>query len=217
MGHLPSADRCKIPPNKKNMRQLLPTQMFATSNEKYDAIIERIVELHAKNVPILVGTRSVWASEELDKRLNEKGLEHRVLNARQDAEEAAIIAEAGQPGRITIATNMAGRGTDILLGRGVADMGGLHVIATEPQTTSRIDRQLFGRAGRQGDPGQAQMFACVEDDLFIRHARNIRNGWRAIGADRLIKVAQSRAERIARFNRKQVLRADDWMDQSLPF
>jgi preprotein translocase subunit SecA len=207
----------RIPPNKPNIRKLLPTRMFDTAEQKYDAIVERVVELHAKGVPILIGTRSVWASEELDKRLTAKGLQHRTLNARQDAEEAAIVAEAGQPGKITIATNMAGRGTDIHLGRGVVELGGLHVIATEPQTSSRVDRQLFGRAGRQGDPGQAQMFASIEDDLFIRHARHSRKLWRAIGANRLIKMAQARAEKIARFNRKQVLKADEWMDQSLPF
>jgi preprotein translocase subunit SecA len=120
-------------------------------------------------------------------------------------------------GKITVATNMAGRGTDIKLARGVTDVGGLHVIATEPHGSGRVDRQLFGRAARQGDPGVAQMFACAEDDLFVRHARHLRKGWRAIGAARLIAIAQARAEKMARFNRKQVLRNDDWMDQSLPF
>jgi len=112
---------------------------------------------------------------------------------------------------------MAGRGTDVHLGRGVAEMGGLHVISTEPQPSGRIDRQLFGRAARQGDPGFAQMFASVDDDLFLRHAPRIRKMWRIIGANRLIKMAQDRAERLARFNRAQVLRSDDWMDQSVPF
>ena len=112
---------------------------------------------------------------------------------------------------------MAGRGTDILLARGVAELGGLHVVSTEPATSSRVDRQLFGRAARQGDPGAAQMFGSADDDLFIRHAARFRNRWRQIGADRLIKIAQSRAERLARFNRKQVLENDDWMDQAVPF
>jgi preprotein translocase subunit SecA len=207
----------KIPTNKPCIRKLLPTRCFDTQDQKWDAVVERIAELHAKGVPILVGTRSVWASEEIDRRLKEKGLQHRVLNARQDAEEAAIISEAGGIGKITVATNMAGRGTDIILGRGVAELGGLHVIATEPHSSNRIDRQLFGRAGRQGDPGCAQMFCSIEDDLFIRHARKIRRFWRFIGIKRLTRIAQNRAEHIARFNRKQVLRADDWMDQSLPF
>jgi preprotein translocase subunit SecA len=112
---------------------------------------------------------------------------------------------------------MAGRGTDILLGRGVAEIGGLAVIATEPHGSFRVDRQLYGRAARQGDPGSAQMFASAEDDLFLRHAKHLRKRWRSIGAERLIKLAQARAERLARFNRKQVLKSDDWMDQALPF
>jgi preprotein translocase subunit SecA len=112
---------------------------------------------------------------------------------------------------------MAGRGTDIKLGKGVAELGGLHVIATEPHGSGRVDRQLFGRAARQGDPGCAQMFASAQDDLLTRHAARLRQSWRAIGASRLITMAQARAERLARFNRQQVLRNDDWMDQSLPF
>jgi len=112
---------------------------------------------------------------------------------------------------------MAGRGTDIHLGRGVAENGGLFVLSTEPHGSGRVDRQLFGRAARQGDPGSAQMFTCAEDDLFVRHAKYLRKSWRTIGADRLIKIAQDRAERLARFNRKQVLKSDDWMDTALPF
>jgi preprotein translocase subunit SecA len=112
---------------------------------------------------------------------------------------------------------MAGRGTDIKLAKGVADIGGLHVISTEPHGSGRVDRQLFGRAARQGDPGSAQMFCSKEDDLFIRHAKSLRHAWRAVGAGKLIKIAQANAERLARFNRKQVLKQDDWMDQSLPF
>jgi preprotein translocase subunit SecA len=96
-------------------------------------------------------------------------------------------------------------------------MGGLHVINTEPQPSGRIDRQLYGRAARQGDPGSAQTFASAEDELFVRHANHLRKAWRAIGPMKLIKLAQSRAERLARFNRKQVLRSDDWMDQAVPF
>ncbi len=207
----------RIPTNRPCIRKLLPTRMFSTGDAKWDAVVERVKEIHKTGAPILIGTRSVWASEEVSKRLTAAGLVHRVLNARQDAEEANIIAEAGQLGRITVATNMAGRGTDILLGRGVVELGGLHVIATEPHGSGRIDRQLFGRAGRQGDPGCAQMFASIEDDLFNRNARFVRRFWRFVGANRLIRWAQWKADHLARFNRKQVLRADDWMDQSLPF
>jgi preprotein translocase subunit SecA len=159
----------------------------------------------------------VLASEEVSRRLTSLKLPHRVLNATQTAQEASIVAEAGQRGQVTVATNMAGRGTDIKLARGVAELGGLHVIATEPHGSGRVDRQLFGRAARQGDPGCAQMFTSAEDDLFIRHGKNIRKAWRLIGKQRLINFCQWRAEQIARFNRRQVLRSDDWADESLPF
>ena len=186
-------------------------------DQKWNAVVERICELNDKGIPILIGTRSVLASEELSRRLNEVGRKHQVLNAVHHKEEAAIIAQAGQRGAITVATNMAGRGTDIKLGRGIAEIGGLHVIATEPHTSGRVDRQLYGRAARQGDPGAAQLFCSAEDDLFIRHARHSRKLWRTLGPTRLIRMAQARAERMARFNRKQVLKNDDWMDQMLPF
>ena len=207
----------RIPTNRPCVRIHLPVRMFDTMDQKWIAVVERIIELHGKGLPILVGTRSVLASEEVSRRLTEKGITHRVLNATQTAQEAAIVAEAGQRGQITVATNMAGRGTDIKLAKGVAELGGLHVIATEPHGSFRVDRQLFGRAARQGDPGSAQMFASAEDDLFLRHAQKLRHGWRAMGARKLIKIAQARAEHLARFNRKQVLKNDDWMDQSLPF
>jgi preprotein translocase subunit SecA len=207
----------RIPTNKPCIRKHLPLRMFDTLEQKYDAVVERVCEINETGAPVLVGTRSVIASEELSRRFADKGKLHRVLNATQTAQEASIVMEAGQQGKITVATNMAGRGTDIKLGRGVAELGGLHVIATEPHGSGRVDRQLFGRAARQGDPGCAQMFACAQDDVFVRHVPRLRNSWRAIGADRLISIAQARAERLARFNRKQVLRNDDWMDQSLPF
>ena len=207
----------RIPTNKPCIRELLPTRMFDTAEQKWQAVVKRVCELNDKALPVLVGTRSVLASEEVSRRLTAAGRQHRVLNATQTAQEASIVAEAGLKGKITVATNMAGRGTDIKLGRGIADLGGLHVIATEPHGSHRVDRQLFGRAARQGDPGCAQMFCCAEDDLFNRHAFYIRKGWRVMGADRLIAFCQARAERMARFNRKQVLKQDDWMDQTMPF
>ena len=207
----------RIPTNRPCIRKQLPIRMFETMDQKWEAVVERVVEIHNTGAPVLVGTRSVLASEEVSRRLQEKGIIHRVLNATQTAQEAAIVAEAGQKGHITVATNMAGRGTDIKLAKGVADLGGLHVVATEPHGSYRVDRQLFGRAARQGDPGCAQMFASAEDDLFIRHAQGLRKAWRAIGSRKLIKIAQARAEHLARYNRKQVLKSDDWMDQSLPF
>jgi preprotein translocase subunit SecA len=207
----------RIPTNRPCIRKYLPLRMFDTLEDKWDAVVARVCEINQTGAPVLVGTRSVLASEEVSQRLAKFGKAHRVLNATQTAQEASIVAEAGQPGKITVATNMAGRGTDIKLGRGVAALGGLHVIATEPHTAGRVDRQLFGRSARQGDIGNAQMFASAEDDLLVRHVARLRLSWRAFGAKRLIAVAQSRAEKLARFNRKQVLRNDDWMDQSLPF
>jgi preprotein translocase subunit SecA len=207
----------RIPTNKPCIRVQLPVRFFDTMDQKWDAVIKRVCELNDKGVPVLVGTRSVLASQEVSKRLAAEGRFHRVLNATQTAQEASIVAEAGGQGKITVATNMAGRGTDIILGKGVAELGGLHVIATEPHGSGRVDRQLFGRAARQGDPGCAQLFGCVEDDVFIRHAKHLRKYWRVIGAQRLIHYAQDKAERMARFNRKQVLKNDDWMDQAVPF
>ncbi len=212
--HLPVI---RIPTNKPCIREQLPTQMFDTMEQKWEAVVARVAELNDRGVPVLVGTRSVLASQEVSKRLAAQGRAHRVLNATQTAQEAAIVAEAGQEKKITVATNMAGRGTDIILGRTVADAGGLHVVSTEPHGSFRVDRQLYGRAARQGDPGSAQLFASSEDDLFLRHAKVERKLWRAYGPKRLIRLAQRRAERLARFNRKQVLKSDDWMDQSLPF
>ena len=164
----------RIPTNRPCIRQHLPVQMFDTMAEKYAAASARVCELNDRGVPVLVGTRSVLSSEEISRQLTAMGRAHRVLNATQTAQEANIVAEAGQKGRITVATNMAGRGTDIKLAKGVADLGGLHVVATEPATSYRVDRQLFGRAARQGDPGCAQMFASAEDDLFVRHAPKLR-------------------------------------------
>jgi preprotein translocase subunit SecA len=207
----------RIPTNKPCIRIHLPTRFYDTMDQKYDAVVERVCELNDKEVPVLIGTRSVLASLEVSKRLTAANRVHRVLNATQTKVEAEIIGQAGQRGQITVATNMAGRGTDIILARGVAEIGGLHVISTEPSGSGRVDRQLFGRAARQGDPGCAQMFACAEDDIFVRHANHLRKVWRAIGANNLIKLAQARAERLARFNRKQVLKNDDWMDQAVPF
>ena len=207
----------RIPTNKPCIRRHLPVRMFDSMEAKYDAVVQRVCELNDKEIPVLVGTRSVLSSEEVSRRLAALGRPHRVLNATQTAQEASIVSEAGQRGKITVATNMAGRGTDIKLARGVADLGGLHVVSTEPAASGRVDRQLFGRAARQGDPGCAQLFASAQDDVFMRHAVRTRLAWRVIGAQRLINIAQARAERLARFNRKQVLRNDDWMDQSLPF
>jgi len=177
---------------------------------------------------VLVGTRSVAASEHLSGLLAAAGLAHQVLNARQDQEEAKVIAAAGERGRITVATNMAGRGTDIRLGPGVADIGGLHVLATERHDARRIDRQLFGRGGRQGDPGSYQAIVSLEDELvhevFGRHAARLGGlaqrfaprtaGW--LGR-LLVGLAQRAAERHHARTRRELLRVDDHLSDLLAF
>ncbi|MCA9028529.1 MAG: translocase [Planctomycetaceae bacterium] len=155
-----------VPTHKKCKRTGSPTRIFSTQAAKREAILKEIVRLVAKKRAVLIGTPSVFASEALSARLNDEGLAHSVLNAVQHEQEAKIVEKAGLPGRITIATNMAGRGTDILLHEHVREAGGLHVIATEMHTSKRIDRQLVGRAARQGDPGSFQFFLSLEDELL---------------------------------------------------
>ncbi len=217
-----------IPTNRPCIRRVEPDRVFATEEAKWAAVVEEIRRVHAEGRPVLVGTRSVRASEHLSEMLRAKGLEHQVLNAVRHAEEAQIVAGAGQAGRITVATNMAGRGTDIKLGRGVAEEGGLRVLATERHEAGRIDRQLFGRCARQGDPGSAGAFVCLEDELVRRHAPHLggalRKRFGASGREvssrttrRLFDAAQRRAERQALRQRKGVLRTDDWLDEYLGF
>jgi preprotein translocase subunit SecA len=155
-----------VPTNMPVIRAQWPDRVFGTEDAKFDAIAEDVVRLHHEGRPVLIGTRSVEKSEKLSQRLHRAGVEHQVLNARQHEHEAKIVALAGEVGKVTIATNMAGRGTDIKLGEGVAALGGLHVFGTERHEARRIDRQLAGRAGRQGDPGSAQFFVSLEDELL---------------------------------------------------
>jgi len=217
-----------IPTNQPCIRKVLPDRAFLAEQGKWQAMVEEISHVHSLGRPILVGTRSVRASEHLSAMLRASGLEHQVLNAVRHAEEAQIVAGAGQPGRITVATNMAGRGTDIKLGRGVIEGGGLHVLASERHEAGRIDRQLFGRAARQGDPGSAQAFVSLEDELVRRHAPHLSSlvRGRAPGAGgeisfglarRVFDLAQRRAERLALRQRKGVLRTDSWLDEYLGF
>jgi preprotein translocase subunit SecA len=156
-----------IPTNRPVIRVDHPDLVFATKAEKEQAVIEEIRRAHAAGQPVLVGTASVEESERLSETL--AGIEHQVLNARNDEQEAAIIARAGERGAVTISTNMAGRGTDIKLGEGVAGLGGLYVIGTNKHQSRRIDNQLRGRAGRQGDPGCSRFFISREDDLLVKH------------------------------------------------
>jgi preprotein translocase subunit SecA len=157
-----------IPTRRPRQRRDRGLRVLRTRAAKSDAVLESIARAHRNGRPVLVGTGSVAESDELAGELTSRGLAHRVLNARQDAEEAEIVAEAGEPGRITVATNMAGRGTDIRLAVGIAELGGLHVIATQRAEARRIDRQLFGRCGRQGDPGSYEVVASLEDEELTR-------------------------------------------------
>jgi preprotein translocase subunit SecA len=154
-----------VPTNRPPIRQKLPTLVFGTAEDKWQAIIEDLMEQHALGRPVLVGTRSIDKSELLSRLLTERGIEHAVLNARHVAEEAEIVSQAGQQGKVTVATNMAGRGTDVRLGEGVMALGGLHVICSELHEAQRIDRQLIGRCGRQGDPGTYRQFLALDDEI----------------------------------------------------
>ncbi|MBD5539319.1 MAG: preprotein translocase subunit SecA [Desulfovibrio sp.] len=155
-----------IPPNKPMIRKDMPDLIYRSRKEKFDAIVEAIADLYKREQPVLVGTISIETSEMLSKRLTKLGIPHNVLNAKQHAKEAEIVAQAGQKGKVTIATNMAGRGTDIVLGEGVVELGGLHILGTERHESRRIDNQLRGRSGRQGDPGSSRFYLSLEDDLM---------------------------------------------------
>jgi len=159
----------KIPPNKPIQSKHLPTTYYASSQKKWAGIVQRIADIHQQGRPVLVGTRSVEASEHLGQLLAMKGLPHCVLNARQDADEASIVEQAGALGCITVATNMAGRGTDIKLAPGINELGGLHVIVSECHEARRIDRQLFGRCGRQGNAGSYEMSLSLEDEIVKKY------------------------------------------------
>ena len=155
-----------IPPNRPMVRKDMPDLIYRTRREKMQAIIQAIKELHATGQPVLVGTISIETSELISQLLKREGVPHSVLNAKHHAQEAEIVAQAGQAGKVTIATNMAGRGTDIKLGEGVVELGGLHILGTERHESRRIDNQLRGRSGRQGDPGSSRFYLSLEDDLM---------------------------------------------------
>lgn len=160
----------QIPKNQPSIRIDNPDVVYRTQEEKYNAVLKKVITLHKKKQPVLIGTSSIQQSEQLATLLTEKQLSFNLLNAKNAEKEAELIAKAGQMGQITIATNMAGRGTDIILGRGVPELGGLFVIGTERHASRRIDQQLKGRAARQGDPGETQFFISLEDELFTRYA-----------------------------------------------
>ena len=156
-----------VPTNRPAIRRRLPTVVCGSYAEKLRLIVDEVAEFHALGRPVLIGTRSIDKSEDLSRLLAERGLVHTVLNARHIAQEAEIVAQAGQRGQITVSTNMAGRGTDIKLGEGVHELGGLHVVCTELHDSARIDRQLIGRCGRQGDPGTWRQYLALDDDILV--------------------------------------------------
>ncbi|KAF6634867.1 preprotein translocase subunit SecA [Paenibacillus peoriae] len=215
----------QIPTNRPNQRVDMPDVVYKSVKGKFHAVVDEILERNKKNQPILVGTVSIENSELLSEMLKRKGVRHKVLNAKYHAEEAEIISRAGEAGAVTIATNMAGRGTDIVLGEGVSELGGLHIIGTERHESRRIDNQLRGRAGRQGDPGSTQFYLSLGDELMKRFgADNVLNMMERLGFEedqpiesrmitRAIESAQKRVEGNNFDQRKVVLQYDDVMNQ----
>ena len=218
-------DVIPIPPNRPLIRVDLPDLIFKTKAAKYRAVVRNAVERHQTGQPILIGTTSITQSEELSDMLLRAGVPHKVLNAKHHEQEAEIVADAGQMGMVTIATNMAGRGTDITLGEGVPELGGLAILGTERHESRRIDNQLRGRSGRQGDPGSSQFFLSLEDDLMrIFGADNISGIMDKLGMEedepiehslitKSIERAQKKVEDHNYNIRKYILEYDDVMNQ----
>jgi len=221
-----SLDVLTIPTNRPVKRQDHNDSIYKTRREKFTAVIELIRELHAKGQPVLVGTASVEASEMVSRMLKLQKITHNVLNAKYHRQEAEIVARAGQRGAVTISTNMAGRGTDIKLGEGVSELGGLFVLATERHESRRVDRQLRGRSARQGDPGESKFFLSFEDDLMrnfgaaermtkmmerfgMKEGEELQHPW----LNRSVETAQKRVEQRNYVWRKRVLEYDDVMNQ----
>jgi preprotein translocase subunit SecA len=217
----------RIPTHKPSRRIRLQDRVFLHSNDRWQEVARRAQEFAAMGRSVLVGTRSVEASEILSGLLQEKGIEHAVLNARQDKTEAEDIEKAGLPGRIIVATNMAGRGTDIKLSAEVKERGGLHVILTEFHESARVDRQLLGRSARQGDPGTVEAIVCLQDELFKRYipflSERFARFWVGSGKHHamlfgiLVKYAQTKAERYNRGVRIETIKNDRKWLQALGF
>jgi preprotein translocase subunit SecA len=170
-----------VPTNRPCIRADWPDRVFPTEDAKFDAVVQEVLRLRGLGRPVLIGTRSVEKSELLSERLRKAGVEHQVLSARHHEQEAKVVEQAGQVGRVTIATNMAGRGTDIKPAREVLAAGGLHVLGTERHESRRIDRQLMGRSGRQGDPGSSQFFLSLEDELLEGLGPRAQESWKGFG------------------------------------
>jgi preprotein translocase subunit SecA len=212
----------EIPTNRPVVRDDLPDAVFGTRKAKFEALVQEVLELYKKGQPVLVGTIAVETSEFVSKMFTQRGIKHEVLNAKNHAREAEIIAKAGHKHSVTIATNMAGRGTDIKLGEGVKDLGGLTVIGSERHESRRIDNQLRGRSGRQGDPGYSRFYVSVQDELMVRFGSERMEGlFRTLGdvpvesklISRSISSAQKRVEGVNFDVRKTLLEYDDVLRQ----
>jgi preprotein translocase subunit SecA len=221
-------DVVRVPLHRPSRRSYGRALVCATRAEKWRRVadvVERLAVVGAQ--PVLIGTRSVRSSEEISAVLRERAIEHALLNAKQDQAEASVVALAGQLARVTVATNMAGRGTDIRLGQSVAERGGLHVILTEYHESRRVDRQLLGRCARQGDPGSCQAIVSLEDEIYIVYAPAVTRLVKRLSNDgaqvpdtlyqTLRRLAQFRAERRSADVRFQTLKLDRRLDRVLAF
>ena len=202
----------RVPAHRPVRRARWRSKLFQDEATKLTALVEEAMDVRRRGRPVLIGTRSIDTSERIASMLRERGAVCEVLHALRHEAEAQIIASAGQASVVTVATNMAGRGTDITLDEQARDAGGLHVMLAEPNLAARVDRQFLGRAGRQGDPGSGRVYVSLEDDLIEKHG----GAWAWLGARGIVGLAQRRAERQGRRLRREVLRQDDWADRYLP-
>ncbi len=218
----------RIPLHRPSRRRQLPGRIYPAALQKWAAVIESAGKLSKKGQPMLIGTGSVADSESVSLKLTAAGIEHRVLNARQDKDEADIVARAGQRGQVTVATNMAGRGTDIPLGKDVAKLGGLHIIAACCNEAGRIDRQLYGRCARQGDPGSYQVMLSLQDDLLLQNLPGfvlillqrytiVRLPFHGLMNRLAMKLAQKKVEKRYYRARKVLLKLDRQFTRTLAF
>ncbi len=215
----------RVPTHRPDRKTLHAPAGHADGDAKWSTITRRVAALHERGIPVLIGTRTLAASERASQALRQAGLPHAVLNAAQDAAEAEVVAAAGRPGAITVATNMAGRGTDIRIDDATAEAGGLRVIVSEPHEAGRIDRQLVGRCGRQGQPGEAEMHVALDDALMTRHGQPAERALAALLArptgGRSVawaaRRAQRRSERLHTGMRRDLLRADAWIEDAIAF
>jgi preprotein translocase subunit SecA len=218
----------RVPLHLPSQRRVGRVRCLLDAQAKWRAVADVVEEIAVRQGrPVLIGTRTVKASEQIGAVLQARGIAHVVLNAKQDQDEAQLVARAGEPARVTVATNMAGRGTDIVLSDGIATLGGLHVILTEYNESRRIDRQLMGRSARQGDPGSAEAIVALDDEIFTNHTPRLSRWLSAVAQARgtapllgvalLRRMAQGRVEHFNRGARENNLRQDKRVGQMLAF